>query len=161
YPANAFAQQDGEAIRAHFEGDSAQAAQAQQRQGLLDQVAGAAERSTRAADKGRPVVVHLSAHAVNRGGQVFLLPGLADPDHPASWPGSAEVPAVFARAPTPRLLLLDLARPIADAHAGLLADNVAAALHEELSAAEKGGKLPFLVLTACRAGEVAHASVDL
>jgi hypothetical protein len=161
YPPNAFARQDGTAIRGHLPGDSAQAEQAQQKQDLLNQVAAAAERSTQAADKGRPVVVHLSAHAVNRGGKVYLLPGLADPDNPASWLALDDVLAAFARGNSPRLLLLDLAHPIADAHAGLLADDVAAAIHEELSAAEKDGKLPFLVLTACKAGEVANASVDL
>src|SRR5262249_22466448 len=161
YPPNPFAQQDGDSIRAKFEGDSAQASQAQEKQGLLDQVIGLAERTGKSPDKGRPVVVHLSAHAVSRGGKVYLLPGRADPDNTTTWLPLEDVLAGLARGKGPRLLLLDLARPIADAHAGLLADDVAATLHAELAAAETAGKLPFLVLTACRAGEVAHVSADL
>jgi hypothetical protein len=161
YPPNPFARQDGEAIRARFEGDSAQAAQAQEKQGLLEQIIGLAERTGKPPDRGRPVVVHLSAHAVSRGGKVHLLPSRAEPDNVTSWLALDDVLAALARGKGPRLLLLDLARPIADAHAGLLADDVAAALHAELTAADAAGKLPFLVLTACKPGEVAHASPDL
>src|SRR5207237_5278009 len=85
YPPNPFARHDGEAIRAQFAGDSAQAAQAQQKQQLLEQISGLSERTGKAPDKGRPVVVHLSAHAARRGGKVYLLPGFADPDVATTW----------------------------------------------------------------------------
>jgi hypothetical protein len=160
YAPNAFAQQDSEAIRAKFEGDSAQAFQGQEKQGLLDQVIALAERTGQSADKGRPVVIHLSAHAVSRGGKVYLLPGRAEPDNPTTWLALEEILAALARGKSPRLLLLDLSHPIADAHAGILADNVAATLHDELSAADKAGKLPFFVLTSCKAGEISNTSLE-
>src|SRR5262249_528910 len=115
YPPNAFAQQDSEAIRARFEGDSAQPYQAQENQGWLDQMVALAERTGQAGDKGRPVVIHLSAHAVSRGGKVYLLPGRAEPDNPTTWLALDEILAALARGKSPRLLLLDLARPVADA----------------------------------------------
>src|SRR5437588_9332473 len=45
YPPNPFAQQDGESIRDKFGGDGALASQAQEKQGLVDQVIALAERT--------------------------------------------------------------------------------------------------------------------
>jgi len=161
YSPNPWAQQDSDKLREHFESDSAQAYQAQEKKGLLDLLTQLADRTGKSADKGRPVIVHLSAHAVARESKVYLLPGRAEPDNRSSWLPLEDVLSALRRGSGPRLLLLDLARPIADAHAGLLTDSVADAVYEELSRTDQAGNLPFLVLTACGKGEVAHASFEL
>jgi hypothetical protein len=161
YPPNPWAQQDSDKLREHFEADSAQAFQAQEKKGLLDLLIQLADRTGQSKDKGRPVVALLSAHAISREGKVYLLPGRAEPDNRSTWLSLEDVLGALRRGSGPRLLLLDLARPTADAHAGLLADNVANAIDDELTRIDQAGDLPFLVLTACGKGEVAHASLEL
>ncbi len=161
YPPNPWAQQDAEAFRRHFDDDSALALQGQEKQALKDLVASLAERSTRSEDRGRPLVLYLTALSAVYEGRVFLLPGRAESDDPTTWLPLNELLSAFAAGQGPRLLILDIARPLADARLGLLGNPVSSVLHAELIDAESAGRLPFLVLTSCGAGEVAWASSEL
>lgn len=161
YPPNAWAQQDVEAFSRHFDDDSVMALQGQEQQTLRDLVASLADRTTRTEDRGRPVVVYLSGLAVTRQNRVYLLPGRADPDDPSTWLPLSELLGALASGQGPRLLLLDVARPIGDARLGLLTNPVGSILHAELMDAEADGRLPFFVLTSCGQDEWAWASPEL
>src|SRR5207248_6233297 len=141
--------------------EAVQAFQAQERQKIVQELNQLAERTGQSADKKRPIVVHLTALAVARGGQVHLLPGNAQPDDEASWLPLRDVLDALRRGQGPRLLLLDVARPVANARLGILSDGAADLLDDELAAAKKAGSLPFLVLTACGKGQTSHGSYEL
>src|SRR5260221_14562183 len=83
YPPNPWARQDSEKLREHFP-DSAQALQGQEEKSLLDVLKQLASRTNERKDKGRPVVVHLSAHAAVHDGNVFVLLAPSDPDNRTS-----------------------------------------------------------------------------
>ena len=107
-----------------------------------------AELAGRPAD--HPLVVYVSALAVVRDGQVFLLPGEARIDHPDEWVPVAEVLERVAACPAQKkALLLDVARPAADPFRGPLSDDVAARLDAALAAAPPD----FPVLCSCSPGE--------
>jgi hypothetical protein len=161
YPPNAWAQQDSDALRALFGTDSEQAFTGQERHLLLQKLNELTDRTSTSAEKGRPVIVHLTGLAVPWGGKVHLLPGNADPSAPASWLPLSDVLSALARGKGPRFLLLDVARPIADARLGVLNDDVALVLDAELTQAEAAGNLPFFVLTACGPGQFSRTSPDL
>src|SRR5260221_4320840 len=85
WPPNLWGQQDSKALQGLPWDEAVQAFQAQERQKLVQELKQLAERTGQSADKGRPIVVHLTALAVARGGKVHLLPGNAQPDDEASW----------------------------------------------------------------------------
>src|SRR4029077_19920830 len=92
----------------------------------------------------RPVVLHVSALATVRDGAVYILPGHAAPDNPATWIKFDDALASFAAGAAPhKLLLLDVARPFAP--------DVAGRLDASLASPPAG----VLVLTSCSPGEVA------
>src|SRR5205085_9411780 len=91
YPPNPFGQQDGSALRDTFGGDAVKPFQAQERGKIMEQLNYWADRTGEAEDKGRPMVVHLTALAVAREGTVRLLPGKASPDSTDSWLPLADV----------------------------------------------------------------------
>lgn len=161
YPPNAWAQQDSEALRQLFPNDSEQAFEVQEKHLLLQKFQQFAARTTKSPDDGRPMIVHLSALGVSRGGKAYLLPGNAEPSVSSSWLALEEILGALSDGKSPCILLLDLARPLADARLGVLSDDVAATVHEELTRAESNGKLPFLVLTACAAGQFSQTSPEL
>src|SRR5439155_18446632 len=106
YPPNPFGQQDGSALRDTFGGDAVKAFQAQERTKIRDELHYWADRTAEAEDKGRPMVVHLTALAVAREGTVRLLPGKASPDSTDSWLPLADVLAALRKGQGQRLLLL-------------------------------------------------------
>jgi len=108
----------------------------------------------RDADSSRPLVLHITALAAVRGREVYLLPGKAQPeDDPNNWIAVEELLKRFdqAAADHGKLLVLDLAHPVADPFSGVLRNEVSDRLHELL--APRSATLSFPVLTACGPGE--------
>ena len=101
----------------------------------------------------QPVIAHLACLArTDAQGQVFLLPADARPEDPASWVALADVLKWVESCPARhKLLLLDVARPLADPRLGILANDTADRVQELLEAK----KPPYFVLTACSRGQVA------
>ena len=160
WPVNPFARQDGDALRERFGSDSVQAFQSQERALVLAELNRLADATRRSEDAGRPVVVHLSALGLVHAGRVHLLPGTARANEPSTWLPLGEVLQALRRAEGPRLLLLDV-RPFADARLGVLAEDVADAVHAELTKAAEAGELPYRVLASCGPGQVPQASPEL
>lgn len=106
----------------------------------------------------RPVVVYLCGLARTEGGEIYLLPGDASLEDRGTWLSLEEVLRTLARAEAPTLLLLDLARPIADPYRGVLRDDVAARLP---ALVERVGAPRLLVLTACAPGQLSLVSEEL
>jgi hypothetical protein len=105
-----------------------------------------------------PVVVHLCALGRVYDDQVVLFLGDADPDQPSRGvPLKKVLDHMKGKFKADRLLLLDLARPVADARLGILVNDLSEAVHRELAQAE----LPFFVLAACSAGQLSHVSEEL
>ena len=103
---------------------------------------------------GQPVILHLSALGAVQGGVVYLLPGDAKPGDPSTWLHLDVVLDALAACPAKhRLLLLDLAHPIANMFDGPLADSVSDRLDEHLRTRTDRGELPFFVLASCSKGE--------
>src|SRR5262249_6796317 len=161
YPPNPWAQQDSDALRGLFGSDSEQAFGGQEKHLLLQKLDDLAQRTAKSPDSGRPVVIHLTSLGVAYGGKVHLLPGSADPATPSSWLPLDSVLTALGRGNSPRLLLLDVGRPAADARLGILNDDVSTALDAELTAADSAGKLPFFVLTSCGPGQFSQTSPEL
>ncbi|MFL5339343.1 MAG: hypothetical protein ACJ8F7_04170 [Gemmataceae bacterium] len=160
-PANPWGQQDVQGLRGVFGPDSLDAVQGQEKAFFLRELDGLVGRTARGADENRPVVVHLCAQGVTSRGEVFLLPGFADIDAPATWLPLKEILDRLRGCKGPCLLLLDVARPVADARLGLLSNNVSTALDAELTRLEKAGDLKMLVLTSCEAGQLSQVSLEL
>jgi hypothetical protein len=103
---------------------------------------------------GQPVILHLSALGAVHGGVVYVVPGDAKPGDPSTWLKLDVVLDTLAACPAKhRLLLLDLAHPIADLVQGPLADTVADRLDEHLRVRADRDELPYFVLTSCSKGE--------
>ena len=97
-----------------------------------------------------PVLVHLRAHALTRGDQVYVIPGNASPDDPNSWMNLKELLDLLAQNPAAhRMLLLDLSGPIADPILGQLEDDVSARVRDTL---ESRADKKLTVLLACDRG---------
>lgn len=146
WPANPFAVQDSDALAACF---------AQKQQGYANQGLEQFHKFLRGLREspGEPLVIHLTALARAEGDEVFLLPGDASPEQPAEWVGlGAVLEAVRACPARHKLLLLDLMRPLAHPRLGLLADDVADAVHARLAREEAAAPLTFFVFCACGHG---------
>src|SRR5262245_54249939 len=148
WPANPWAEQDSDllcGLRGAFP-DSQKGFNFQERDRLtvlLESLRG---------DAKTPLVLHLSALACTRGGVVYLLPGQARPDNPATWLALTEALDAFEKCSARhKLLLLDVARPVADPFRGPLLDDVSDRVHATLSKPGRG----FLVLASCGPGEFA------
>jgi hypothetical protein len=152
FPPNAFARQDGEVLRSLFnEGKTKEAFEHQERERLKHLPVNQTD----------PLVVQISAHALARGQEVFLLPGDAKVDEPDSWLNLKEILRELSDSPSrQKLLILDIMQPIADARLGVLVDDVAARTEELLRSWEKSGASCF-VLCPCSGGEVAQVSEEL
>jgi hypothetical protein len=111
---------------------------------------------------GRPLVVYLCAYAALTGeGAPALLPADARLDDEATWLPVRDVLDYVKNCPVKhKLLLLDLMKPLADARAGLLRDEVGAPL-EQLVQAAVAGDPGLQVLCACAPGQASHASEEL
>jgi hypothetical protein len=105
-------------------------------------------------ESGESVVVYLSALAIVAGpSKVMILPSDAHPDDPATQVPLGAVLDALKKCPAEkRLLILDIMRPLVDARLGVLADDVATVVQQELAKA-RDDKL--FVLCACAPGQVA------
>jgi hypothetical protein len=111
---------------------------------------------------GGVLVVHLCALAYGDGGTVYVIPGNASA--PENGIPLAQVLQALREAPAKqKLLILDVARPVADRRSGVLVDNVAEQVYQQLGREQaKPEGMPFFVLTACeRNAQVALVSEDL
>ncbi len=98
-----------------------------------------------------PVIVHVCCQALARGGEVYLLPEDADPDDESTWLKLTTVLDSVGQCPAKhKLLLLDIAHPLADSRLGLLCDDVADGVRQALDKAPR-----FWVLTSCGPGQTA------
>jgi hypothetical protein len=109
------------------------------------------------------VVVHLCALARGDGSGVQVItanPGIGAP--PGKVPLARVLQAMRKCKAKHKLLLLDLARPLADARLGILADDVAEQVQLELKGEDDKEPLGFFVLTACAGqAQVAETSEEL
>ncbi len=150
-PVQAFVREDAEALLAHFQpANPARPFGSQRRQRLLDEVEALAQV------RGRPVVVYLCGLARTEGGEIFLLTGESRPDDRAL--PLAEVLRALKKCPAPKLLLLDVARPLAAPERGVAVDDVAERLPALLESAAASG---LWVLSACAPGQSSLVSEDL
>jgi hypothetical protein len=158
WPPNPLADEDSTTIVAHFPGASRQKAFASQKKhGLHEELQTLKNVSART-----NVIVHLSALARTYKGDVYLLPPDANPDEPATWVTLKSVLEEVRDCPARnKLVLLDIAKPLADPHLGVLVDDVAARLAETLKELDAKGELNFGILCACSGGQSARVSDQL
>jgi hypothetical protein len=142
--ANPLAQRDGMALRRHFAG-SPSTYDKQAKELLLQELGGLHKKDD------RPVIVHVSALAVGREDGVYVLPADARPGATSTWLPLREVLTKLADCPAPhRLLILDVRQPLADPRLGIVDEDVAGAVIQEVEKANP----PFLVWCPCSAGQV-------
>jgi hypothetical protein len=148
YPVLPFARQDGELLQRHF--PARKQAETKTKELLRHELQGLTARS-------EPLIVHIAALGLVRGDKIYLVPGDADPDDDATLLEVREVIEAVGRCPARhKLLILDLAHPLADPRLGVLADRAAAALEEHLGKDPPG----FFVLCPTSAGEYSlHSEV--
>jgi len=107
-----------------------------------------------------PMVVYLGALArVDNDGKVYVYLSDMNPDDPNRDMPLDTVLKSMAKGKQVglRLLLLDLARPAADVRLGILANNVADAVHTQLA----GTEWPFFVMTASAPGQLSQVSEEI
>jgi hypothetical protein len=153
-PPNPLAEQDSDALVAHFPGEAGKKAfESQQRDRLLKELDGLKGAKESA------VVVHLRAHAVSRGGKVHLLPANAKLDDPATWLSLDEIIRRVRQCDAAhKLLILDVGQPIADPQLGVLVDDVSDGVQTLLEGLQADDPL---VLCACSRGQVSLVSEAL
>ena len=89
---------------------------------------------------------------------VYLLPADAKPADPKTWIPLKEMLDAMEQCPAAnKLLILDVMRPAADVSVGILGDDVADHVDDELEAASP----KFFVLAACAKGQRSHVSQEL
>jgi hypothetical protein len=155
-PANAQADQDREALLVgNYFPEKGNAFASQERRLLIDQLQSLSKRPP--AD---PIIVYVSAHVIgDPRGELFLLPGDASIDDPNTWIGFKDVLEGLKACPSKRkLLVLDVARPIADPRLGVLANDIAARIPGALEKVEDPDRL---VLASCSPGQVSLTSEDV
>jgi hypothetical protein len=156
WPVNAWAQQDGEALKQHFENGRV-ASQSQEGDAFLRELEPLRELATK--DR-QAVVIHICALAVPDGAGVSILPAKALPGSPTSWLPLASVLEAVGKIAGQRLLILDL-RPVADVRLGQDGNSLAKALHNQLAAAEADSNLPFAVLAQSAPADYPYVSPEL
>jgi hypothetical protein len=145
WPPNPLAVQDNKALLRHFE-DPRDAYTSQTHDQILKELDNLRTR------QGSPVVVYLTALAVATEDGVYVLPGDARPDDRDRWLPLREVLQRLRACPADRkLLILDLSHPLADSRLGVLLDDVAGPVRQEV---EKKADPHLLVLCACSTGQV-------
>ncbi len=103
----------------------------------------------------RPLVLHIAGLAVARDDRVYVLSSKAGPGVPdKNWHPLDEVFKAVETCPAKeKLLILDLAQPLADPARGVLADTASAQINAALKVLAAEKKLPSLVLVASGPGE--------
>jgi hypothetical protein len=156
-PANAQADQDRETLLAgnYFPQKAANAFASQEKRLLIQELEGLRQRKPNDA-----TTVYVSSHVICDGsGTLFILPGDASIDDPNTWIRFHDVLEGLKACPSKRkLLVLDVARPIADPRLGVLANDVAARIPEALNKVEDPDRL---VLCSCSPGQVSLTSEDV
>jgi hypothetical protein len=149
WPANPWARQDAERLAGCFPNRFEDGFTAQEQQRFRDLLARlAVDQSDQSR---RPLVLHITALSVVHDHTTYILPGDARPGDPAGWVAVEEVLDAFGKALAGggKLLILDLAHPVADPFCGILRDDVSVRLHDLLEERQRAGNLPFPVLTSC------------
>lgn len=147
-----FAAHDSELLLRHFPADAKKQAVTKSKKLLREQL------KTLDSLAKQPLIVHLAALALVREGNVFVLPGDADPDDEETWLDVREVLDAVKDSPAPqKLLILDIVHPLADARLGLLSDRVAKTLDEKLRKTPP----PFHVLIPCASNQFGNGSAAL
>lgn len=155
FPVNALARADSDALCDFFP-DHRQAADSQERRLLEKELDALRQRG-----RDETVLVHLSALARTDGGKVTLLPADASPDRPdTGMPLDAVLTALAGCPARHKVLILDVARPVADPRLGVLADDVAARLPAALGPA-LAEDAALWVLLPCSPGQLALTSEEL
>jgi hypothetical protein len=154
---NPLADRDRQALRdgGYFPHASASAAASQERHLLLQELAALRERPA-----GEDLVVYLAAFAGSDAqGGVFLLPADVDPDADHTRLPLREVLEHLRACPCRRkLLVLDIMGPVADARLGILANDAAANVEDDLHAVPDPNRL---VLCVSAPGQVALGAEEL
>jgi len=159
WPANPFAQQDGEGFKKNDRYDDPKVVfQGQETADrILDEVdALARNRGSRS----QPAIIHVCALGAVDQGEVAILPAKSLPGKPSTWLKLATFLDKVGKIDRDRLVILDL-RPVADPRFGQAGDELAPAIHAQLQAAEKADKLPFIVLAQCAPAEYPFVSPEL
>lgn len=106
------------------------------------------------------VIVYLRAHAVRAGtGEVYILPGDASPDHPATWIKLHDILGRVRECPSrKKLIVLDIASALPSLRLGVLYHDVASAIPAELDAAPDPDRL---VLCSASPGQTSFVSEEL
>jgi hypothetical protein len=154
-PVNSWAGQDRQALlNVHWQEKNAFASQLRAR--LVSELRALEEKGD------RPLVVYLNAHALTGDdGQVYVLPGDARLDEPATWLALGEVlRSLRACRSRDKLLILDVMYPCIEPRAGVLANDVPSRAQSAIEAALSEDR-NLQVLCACSPGQVALASEDL
>jgi hypothetical protein len=160
WPPDAQAEQDGRALDAVLRHQKTGKDQDLFNTQIKPLLVGELQRLREGAPRDRPVVIHLCSLARTGGdGEVFVLPADAVPDDPKTWVPLTDILKRVGECPTPhKLLILDLTRPVADSHLGILSNNVAAGVQATL---KDRADLPFFVLCACSPGQVSLVDEEL
>jgi hypothetical protein len=160
WPANAFAQQDGEGFKENDRYDDPKVVfQGQETaDAILNEVAALAERAGR--KQSQPAIIHVCALAAVDQGEVAILPAKSAPGKPGTWLKLDQFLGKVRGMDGNRLVILDL-RPVADPRLGQAGDELAPAMHAQLQALEQAGKLPFVVLAQCAPAEYPFVSPEL
>jgi hypothetical protein len=111
---------------------------------------------------GDPVAVYLSGYLLaGADGRACLLPGDARLDAPSTWVPMSTILQNVQNCPARhKLLILDVMHPLTDLRLGMLENDAARLLQDELRKAVEGDP-NLVILCACFPGQVAHASEDL
>jgi hypothetical protein len=150
YPANPLAEQDSSALVERFAGRSVKAHYTSQDQkSILQALSSLQERPEQ-----EPQVVHISCLARVWEGTIHLLPGDARPDDPLTWLPLERVLESLCRdgAQRPKLLILDIVKPLTNPRLGIVVDAVANRLEAAVQPYLERG---LTVLCPCSPGQVA------
>ena len=161
FPANPWAQHDTQEICHHWDATCSTNLEGPDRASLMASIETVLQQAQASDLRGKPVVVYLNALALTHREKVYILPSRAQIADPRTWLPVSDIIARLASGRGPRLLILDISRPVWDAQLGLIENPVAKTLHAELHEAQNQGRLPFLVLTSCGPGEVAWSTPEL
>jgi hypothetical protein len=148
WPGNPSARRDAELLAGYFTGRSEVQFDAQQQDKFRTLLRGLPARGD------QPLVLHVTALAAARDDKLCLIPGTTDRDDPGDWVAVDDLLDAVKDCPAKsKLLVLDLAHPVADPFSGILRDDAADRLDALLTARQRAGTLPFPVLTPCGPGE--------
>lgn len=127
----------------------------QERNQIVEELAKLKERKQSDA-----LVLYVCAFArASEKGEVLLLPGDFNPDDSQSAVSLRDALQMLRECPAGhKFLIMDTMRPLADSRLGVLANDVASRIPQDLEAVPDSNRM---VLLSCSPGQVSHASEDL